>query len=88
MKLAKLIIPPATPTSLLSLLGIPDGQRGTVDVLFQAPTTNTADIKLGTAAEQPGFIAAGGSATLENLNLKTTFVSGNGINTLAVLVIR
>lgn len=88
MKLAKLVTPPATATSLLSLLGIPDGQRGTVDVLFQAPATNTADIKIGTSAEQPGFITAGGSATLEHLNLKTTFVSGNGTNILVVLVIR
>lgn len=88
MRLAKSITPPVTPASLLSLLGIQEGQRGSVDVLLQAPAANTADINLGTKVELPGFISPGGSANLEGLNLKTTFVSGNATNTLVVLIIR
>ena len=89
MRKAKLVTPPTEPgESLLTLLGLPKEMRGTVEVLLQCPAANSANISIGTKDARPGFIIPGGAASLETISLSTTYVSGDGSNTLAVMVLK
>lgn len=65
-----------TPTSLLDLLGIPKGQRGTWSLKMQSPAANTADILWGDKSSQVMILAATGitEETIPGVNLRDFFL--------------
>ncbi len=80
MRTAKLVVA-ATPTSLLTLLGIDPKMRGGTFVILQA---QGGTVSIGTQASQPYVLAADATLTIEGVGLKDTYIQG----TAAVLVVR
>jgi len=87
MKHAKLVVAPATPESLFSLLslGAPD-ISGITEVILQSIVGNAANVNFGNSAAQPGFLLTGTTITLTVDSLKNTFIKGNGADFVAILV--
>ncbi len=76
MRAKQVTVPSAGPVSLFSLLGIPDGQRGSWAIKMQSPAANTQDIFWGDKNAQPMILAAAGvtEEVLPNINLKDLHV--------------
>lgn len=86
MQYARSLILPATPASLASLLKDPP-IKGAQPLILQCAAGNAANANFGSSSEQPAFIVPGGSAELRESALKDVYVSGNGSDTMAVLVL-
>ena len=59
-----------------SLIGDRDDFR--MNTIIQASLANSSNVNFGSDSSQSGFIVAGGSISVEKLNLNKTYLVGNG----------
>lgn len=87
MKIARSVVAPVSPTSIYDLIKWTSNGNNIHNILLQAPTANTNNVYFGSNDSQPGFIIPGGSAALDEVSLKSTFIHGDGVDIVIIMVI-
>jgi len=78
------LVESSLPNNVLTLVGDRDDFRQ--DVIIQAVSGNGSNVGMGSPTDQSGFIIAGTSRTLERANLNRTYLVGDGLEVVILLL--